>query len=403
MSRLVKSQDCFIMKCMGIVLLLGFISLGAIGGCSNNGDQGGTQTLTENDFSEDSSILADADDGIVVDFLESPAAEKPEQDTDEAGIDVIPYTYDQTFENTFCWEDEDQGAEHFMILADSDGLEVLMVEANGDCVTAVIEEGDYEMRLHHDGRSEDPLAIFIQPTDDPEGLGARNTRDDKGILKTAKGIISKTLSNSGIVKEARAQLPLRSDIGTLLKTGNCSGCKLVKVNLAGADLSGTNLEGAKLSFANLQGAKLALSNLAGATVSFANLSGADLTESNLAQASLLNTNFTGANLTFANLTRANMATAELPDANLTGADLTRADLTRANLAGAILTRADLTSARLFDANLTSARLLNANLSGADLTRANLSGATWCDGQCVCSSNSIGTCNDCASVDICTGP
>jgi len=34
MSRLIKSQD-YLMKCFGFVLLLGFISLGTIGGCNN--------------------------------------------------------------------------------------------------------------------------------------------------------------------------------------------------------------------------------------------------------------------------------------------------------------------------------------------------------------------------------
>jgi len=29
----------YLMKCLGFVLLLGFISLGAIGGCHNDGDQ----------------------------------------------------------------------------------------------------------------------------------------------------------------------------------------------------------------------------------------------------------------------------------------------------------------------------------------------------------------------------
>jgi len=41
MSRLLKSGD-YLMKCLGFVLLFGFISLGAIGGCNNNsGNNGG--------------------------------------------------------------------------------------------------------------------------------------------------------------------------------------------------------------------------------------------------------------------------------------------------------------------------------------------------------------------------
>ncbi|MFA9408900.1 MAG: lipase family protein [Candidatus Dadabacteria bacterium] len=40
MKRLLKSQD-YLMKGLGIVLLIGFISLGAIGGCNNNGRNNG--------------------------------------------------------------------------------------------------------------------------------------------------------------------------------------------------------------------------------------------------------------------------------------------------------------------------------------------------------------------------
>jgi len=57
MSRLLKSRDYFV-KCLGFLLLLGFISLGSIGGCGNN-DGDDTQALTENDFANDPSLSAD--------------------------------------------------------------------------------------------------------------------------------------------------------------------------------------------------------------------------------------------------------------------------------------------------------------------------------------------------------
>ena len=46
-------------------------------------------------------------------------------------------------EHTFCWEDENIDAMHFMLLLDSQGEEVLRVDVNGDCVTDTIEPGDY--------------------------------------------------------------------------------------------------------------------------------------------------------------------------------------------------------------------------------------------------------------------
>ncbi len=59
------------MKCLGFVLLLGFISIGAIGGCHNDGDQvfQVIQVLTENDFSKDPGLSADPTGGVVVMFM----------------------------------------------------------------------------------------------------------------------------------------------------------------------------------------------------------------------------------------------------------------------------------------------------------------------------------------------
>jgi len=42
MSRFLKSRD-YCMKCLLLLLLFGFISLGAIGGCHNNGGDGSSQ------------------------------------------------------------------------------------------------------------------------------------------------------------------------------------------------------------------------------------------------------------------------------------------------------------------------------------------------------------------------
>jgi len=86
MSRLLKSQD-YLMKCLGFVLLLGFISLGAIGGCHNNsGDQEDTQALTERDFFNNPGLSANPEDGVVVVFLEP--AEAPEADNLTGGVGI---------------------------------------------------------------------------------------------------------------------------------------------------------------------------------------------------------------------------------------------------------------------------------------------------------------------------
>jgi hypothetical protein len=98
MSRLLKSRD-YLIKCLGLVLILGFISLGAIGGCSdNNGGQDGTRALTENDFANDATLYANLEKHTVVHFLEHPDTLELGKDTGEVGIDEIPVTYQETVE-----------------------------------------------------------------------------------------------------------------------------------------------------------------------------------------------------------------------------------------------------------------------------------------------------------------
>jgi len=66
MSRLQISQD-YLMKRLSFVLLFGFISLGAIGGCSNNNEvQDDAGTLTENDFASDETLHANPEKHLIV-------------------------------------------------------------------------------------------------------------------------------------------------------------------------------------------------------------------------------------------------------------------------------------------------------------------------------------------------
>lgn len=93
MRRFLKSED-YLKKFLLFILLFGFIAIGAIGGCSNNGGgQDGSQAQTENDFANNPALRDDPERGIVVDFLESPGSEAPEYDTGEVGIDEIPVRY----------------------------------------------------------------------------------------------------------------------------------------------------------------------------------------------------------------------------------------------------------------------------------------------------------------------
>lgn len=334
------------------------MSVGAIGGCGGSGGgQDDAQTLTENDFSEDSSRSAAPDQRIIVDFLEAPDAEMPASDTGDAGTDVIPYKYARETSNTVCWEDDDPRAENYLTLVDGGGNEVLRVTANGGCVTKVIVPGDYEMRIFHDGLSNDTVPVFIAATD-TDGQEPNNTTSSHGIFESVKRIVSATLRNLGTA-QARAQgnVPPASarNVITLVTARQCVGCNLVRGHLRGAPLEGVKLNGADLTLADMAGA---------------NMTAADLTNATLTRADL-----TGATMTSTTLIEAKMRRAQLSQAGMVGAFLQRADLALADLTGADLTGADLTGAILIDAILTD---------------ADLNAATWTDGS-LCRAGSTGKC------------
>ena len=266
-----KSRN-YLMKCFGFILLFGFISLGAIGGCNNNGGvQDGTQALTENDFFNDPNLSANPKKGVVVTFLEPPDSKEPENDTGEIGNDVIPFKYKSTLEHTFCWEDDDPDAEHFMVLEDSEGNEIFRLDVNGECITVVLEAGDYVMIIHHDGRILTTHPVFIIPNPDD----IQQARKTDGLINRFKVVIANILQGmqNTVSKDARAQT-VQDNINTLISTNSCPSC-----NLTGADLSNANLSGAVLNNANLSGAKL---------------NSANLTNANLNGVILSSTNFSGA-------------------------------------------------------------------------------------------------------------
>ncbi len=358
------------MKSLGFVLLFGFISLGAIGGCSDNngggqGSTGATTALTENDFGTDPGLVADPQKNLVVNFLEHPDTEGTENDTGEVGNDVFPITYKRTLEHNFCWEDDDPEAGHFMKLDDTRGSEILRIDANGECVTEVIEAGDYVMTLHHDGRIETTYPIFLIPNPD----NIQQARKTDGLINKFKVVIANILQGmqNTVSKDARAQ-SVSDNISTLISTNRCIRCDLFKADLSNRVLNQVVLTESSLRFANLSNSKLHFAALDKTDLYGANLSGAE-------------TDLSNASLSFANLN-----SAKLNDANLSGADLTFATMWVADLSGA-------------------------NLIGTTFAATNLSGATWCDGKCNCVEvgqpngelGSLGTCAGCPPQDTCIGP
>lgn len=406
----------YIVKYVLFLSLLCIISLGLIGGCSDNNSGIKATALTENDFAEDSSLRADLEEGVVVTFLEAPNSEAPENDTGTLGEDDIPVTYKETVEQTFCWEDKDADAMHFMELRDSQGSLILTVQVNGDCVTEVIEAGDYVIAIYHDETIGDALPIFLIPN--PVEL--EQARETEGIIGRFKLVASNILKriDSTVSADAQAQTQAVMDnTNTLLSTNSCVECNLSRANLRFANLKGADLRNARLTYADLRDSVLIDADLRGARmgsiVAFADgadlnradLTGADLRNARMQRAILLNTVLIGANLSGAQCARADFDGADLTDAVLHDADLRLAFLTGADFLRADLQRADLSEAILLRSTFFGADLRDVDLRDAILTTANFASALWCDGLCVCGAlGSIGTCNGCAPVEeVCTGP
>jgi len=397
----------YIVKSVLIISFLFVMSLGLIGGCSDDNNSINAAALTENDFAENSSLKADLEDGVIVTFLESPVSEEVENDTGEVGEDKIPVTFEEITEQTFCWEDEDPDAMHFMELRDSEGNLILTVEVNGDCVTQVIEAGDYSLSIHHDGSNEDSLPIFLIP--DPEELEeSEQARKIKGLIDRLKVVASniRNLIESTVSADAQAQTQAAiNNTNTLLSTNSCVRCNLHDANLRGANLTDANLRFARLARADLTDANLTRARLfetsfRDAEMIATNLSGAQAEKAGFWGAEMIDADFRGARL------GTNMAFrigASFTNADLTGADFRNAHCRAVIFERTVLTDADFRGANCARADFVNANLTRVNFTGTDLTDANFRNATWCDGTCRCANvPPFGVCTGCAPVSICNG-
>ena len=376
MSRFLKSQN-YLMNYFVFVLLLGFISLGAIGGCSSNDNaQSDTQVLTEEDFATNDKLRANLKNQTVVKYLEPPESEGHDNDTGEVGYDIVPLRYNSTAEHTYCWEDEDEGAGHYMELDDSEGNEIFRLDVNGECITVLLEAGNYVMIIYHDAQEEKTHTVFIREIDDDD----EQALETKGLINRLKAVASTILKGikNTVSRDAIAQT-VEENRQTLISTNRCTFCNLTRVNLVGVKtLKGATLDGSDLTFADLSGANLSGAKLRGTLLGNAKFD----KESNLSSAA--------------------MRAVNLVNATLDGADLSNAKLRGANLVRATLIGTNLSGATLIGAVLIGADLKDAKLMGADLKDALLDKAIWCDGKCTCASPSFGTCTGCSPQASCTG-
>lgn len=347
-----------------------------------------TQALTENDCAEDPSLRTNAEGGVVVMFLEHPEADTPPNDTAEVGRDTIPVRYDKAFDHSFCWEDDDSEAEHFMALEDEQGNEILRVDANGECASAIIPRGNYFMHIHHDGRQELSHPIFIIPQGD-EQLASTNERTITDQIFAGVSTLLSSL-DLGFTQATNAQ-SVADNIQTLLRTRSCKGCNLTAANLTNASLQNVNLVGADVTLALFSGSDLSCIN--------PNFGDSNCTRFDNARAVAADFGCFDVNdaATCVDLNNATFASTDLRNADFRGADLTDAFFNDSDMTGANLEGAWLKSVSFGYANLT-----NVNFSFVGLEFTVFFFATWCDGTCVCGSNSFNTCEGCAPIETCTG-
>ncbi|MGL6312420.1 pentapeptide repeat-containing protein [Vibrio sp. WXL103] len=308
--------------------------------CDSDNDSAGniqiqTNILTESDFANNSRLRANPERGTLVVFLEPGSSTVTADSNRESGSDSIPYQYSRALNHTFCYEDDNSDSDHFMVLNDSDGAQVVSVAANEECVTATVTEGEYHLVLSHGQHVDSTDVTFLVTT--PDG-GPHSEMISENYPLVAR--VLRAVGNV-FIRSAYADDTVDNNVTTLISTNSCKEC-----DLSGADLSG-------------------------ATLTFADLSGADLSDATLINVDLFESTLTGTNF----------SGADMSNGDFRGSEMTNVDLSNANLSGAYFE-----SAQLSPSNLD-----NATVTDTDFDNANLVGATWTDGG-ICDITSVGFCS-----------
>ena len=321
-----------------VILLLILIIAPFLTACHDDNDNNSTslqsRPLTEREFANDRNLRANPEDGIVAVHLEPPTASQNANITGEVGFDVIPYRYNRTINHNFCFLNASD-TEHSVRLQMPDGTQILSAEPDGECVSAVVAPGEYEVVLTHGQHVDRAEPVFLITLPDAQEFSTNQRATNSSFARFLE-----TISNV-FNRPANAQT-VDANVTTLISTNSCVNCDLSGSDLTGNDLTFTTLNGADLSNANLSGVSL-----------FEGL--------------MIGTNFSGA---------------DLSNTDLRGSDMTSANMTNADLTGAFFDNSVLKSALFVGADITDASFDNASLVGA----------IWIDGG-TCDVASIGMCND----------
>lgn len=391
----------------------------------------------EHDFARNPNLRAQPDDTLTLQ-LEEPSGDAAGADTgDEDGVDVIPYTFAETAERTFCWqragETEPDGAPSQMsLIDDASGDAVLEVEEGGECVTATLAAGRYSAVFRnrpsasperdlvfvvpqHEGASapaavaelddeeppppqaapEEPrceFAVLTSPTYVPPFLPAALLQ--LAVVDSAFGLGLYYVAPGGctdvtLIHDTR---PRRDSYYSLTTFPGFKARIYEDLFYRGPRKTVGHLNDSSISYTFVSPASMVLVSgdpeinriiVVTGGCPACDLSGVDLSDADLRGADLRQTDFSHANLAGAILADAKATQAVFKSAYLHGADLRRADLQSARFDsagtidggdGKIFPAADLTGAKLDEALLVNADLRRATLTEASFRSATMDGA-----------------------------
>jgi len=268
MSKLVQSKD-YLIKSVGFLLLFGFVSLGAIGGCNNGGGNpcGG--------FEEECPCIFSGVPPTSTCWPVPPSVSKTPTLFSSTSCDLFQNLNFPIIPSITSMLSNFQETKSCMIEMTSE-LPSICTELNK--VETNLTPGEFNT-------CQCRLEQYVKDLID-EGITVLDAIDSQP-LKPAD-VSCPTAQDLTDVEE---------NVKILLDTNMCPDCDLHGANLAGADLTRADLTGANLRDANLGGANLNEADLNGANLEGANLTEADLTEANLFRAELTGAVLIGANLT----------------------------------------------------------------------------------------------------------
>lgn len=382
---------------MRYFIIIGFLLI-QLTGCNDQNNSGlEPSALVEMDFVINHGLMADPSEKVVYIELEHEKAEESTNLTGELGFDIIPFSYSEPVNQTFCWEDPNEEAGHVMSFMNDDGLELASISANGECATITIEPGSYEMHLFHDNNSGFIHPIFIQPNV-LENVVARVkpikvTQKPVGFLNRILKILSQfDLSNTTLAQSTPTTPEELANVTKLINTAICMGCDLRNtildsninncggedasdpLNLINADMTGATISGMVACGGMFADAKFVNSTITNLSSFFGALFGdADFSNAIINNSTFLAASLGGALFDHATITNVNFSKTDMTNSVDTGNSV--------NFGFAVVEDSDFREVfGIKNAVFVNSTFENCDFSGLDLTQDNLFSTTDLSGS-----------------------